>query len=172
MLEYSLSLFDFNLAYLKLQAQDIPGDTFPLAAFPGGKSAQWLLGHLALSNDFALQLLNQPTLCPDEWRTRFGPGSDPDRLTKGSEKHGPETVRPGLAELLAMIEKGAGVIKQAARVVPPERLAERHHVPMKQLLRWVPTVGELLAHLMSTHFATHLGQLSVWRRQHGLPEVF
>jgi hypothetical protein len=35
----------------------------------------------------------------------------------------------------------------------------------------VQTQGDILSHLMTTHFATHVGQLSVWRRAHGKPPL-
>jgi hypothetical protein len=35
-----------------------------------------------------------------------------------------------------------------------------------------PTVGALLAGLMTSHEASHNGQLSAWRRAMGLPSVF
>jgi len=35
----------------------------------------------------------------------------------------------------------------------------------------LPTRGDLLAHILTTHEATHLGQLSAWRRQLGFPPV-
>jgi hypothetical protein len=162
MLEYPLSLFDFNLAYLRLQVEDIPDDNFSLAAFPGGKTPRWLLGHLAVCNDYGLQLLGHDKTCSEEWHRSFGPGSDPTR----------SEVQPNKAELLAAMERGASAFKEAARSATPEQLAAKHRVPMKQLVRHTPTVGELVAHLLSTHVATHLGQLSVWRRQQGLAEVF
>lgn len=162
MLEYPLSLFDFNLAYLRLQTEDIPDDKFSLAAFPGGKTPRWLLGHLAICNDYGLQLLGRENTCSEVWHRAFGPGSDPAR----------SPIEPGKGELMTAMDRGAVAFKDAARAATSGQLAAKHQVPMKQLLRHTPTVGELVAHLLSTHFATHLGQLSVWRRQQGLAEVF
>lgn len=162
MLEYPLSLFEFNLGYLRMLVEDIPTDRCHQAAFPGGKTPQWLLGHIAIANDYGLQLLGREKTCSDAWHASFGPGSDPARLG----------ATPGKDELLEAIERGATAFREAARSATPEQLSAKHRVPIKQLLRWTPTVGELVAHLLSTHVATHLGQLSVWRRQMGLPEVF
>ncbi len=161
MLEIPLALFEFNLEYLRLQVQDIPSESFSQAAFPGGKPPVWILGHLAIANDYTLQLLGEPAACPAEWHARFGPGSSAE-VTDGSSAE----------ELLAGIWRGAELVKLAVPRATPERLAEKHTVPMKQLMRFTPTVGDLVGHLLSTHFATHLGQLSVWRRQMGLPSVF
>ena len=51
-------------------------------------------------------------------------------------------------------------------------MAAPNRLPIRFLLRHLPTVGDLLAHLLTTHSAYHLGQLSTWRRAAGLPEVF
>jgi hypothetical protein len=161
MLEIPLKLFTFNLEYLRLQVQDIPSEAFSQAAFPGGKPPLWILGHLAIANDYSLQLLGEPAACPPEWHATFGPGS-------AAEVAG----GPAAEDLLAELLRGAELVKQAVPRATPERLAQKHTVPMKQLLRFTPTVGDLVGHLLSTHFATHLGQLSVWRRQRGLPAVF
>jgi hypothetical protein len=34
-----------------------------------------------------------------------------------------------------------------------------------------PRMADFVAHLMTTHAASHLGQLSAWRRLRGLPAV-
>ncbi len=161
MLDIPLTLFKFNLEYLRLLTEDIPKEQFSQAAFSGGKPARWILGHLAIANDYTLQLLGQPSCCPKEWHAQFGPGSDAN--TPG----GPTTD-----ELLAGIARGADLVIAAVPHATPAQLAPRHTVAMKQLLRFTPTVGDLVGHLLSTHFATHLGQLSVWRRQMGWPSVF
>jgi uncharacterized damage-inducible protein DinB len=39
------------------------------------------------------------------------------------------------------------------------------------LQKELPTLGDILGHLMTTHPSLHLGQLSTWRRVIGLPPV-
>src|SRR3989442_406242 len=46
---------------------------------PGAKTAGWLIGHLAVSGDFARRLYGRPPLCPAHWRAAFNPGSQPSR---------------------------------------------------------------------------------------------
>src|SRR5438094_8294261 len=48
-----------------------------LEPMPGTKTAGWLVGHLAVSGDFARRLCGRPTLCPGAWRRLFNPGSHP-----------------------------------------------------------------------------------------------
>lgn len=161
MFEIPLTLYRFNLAYLHQLTEDIPNETFSQAAFSGGKPARWIFGHLAISHDFIFGLLGEPTTCPQEWMTQFGPGSDP-HITGG----------PTATELLAAIHSSAKLVEQAVPRATPEQLAARHSVPIKILLRHTPTVGDLVGHLLTTHMASHLGQLSVWRRQMGYPVLF
>jgi hypothetical protein len=33
--------------------------------------------------------------------------------------------------------------------------------------RWVKTMGDIVTHLLTTHFAFHIGQISAWRRLEG-----
>src|SRR5256886_7192941 len=51
---------------------------------PGSKTAGWLIGHLAVSGDFARRLCGRASLCPIDWRTMFNPGSEP---SSRSEEH-------------------------------------------------------------------------------------
>jgi len=44
---------------------------------PGMKTAGWLVGHLAVSGDYARVLCGRPSLCPAEWRAMFNSGSEP-----------------------------------------------------------------------------------------------
>jgi hypothetical protein len=69
------------------------------------------------------------------------------------------------------IKNGHERVSHAAEKVTAARLAERHPVDLAFLRDSLPTVGDLLAHLMTTHPAAHLGQLSAWRRACGKSEV-
>ncbi len=46
-----------------------------LEPMPGAKTAGWLVGHLAVSGDFARRLCGRPPLCPAIWRTAFAPSN-------------------------------------------------------------------------------------------------
>src|SRR5687768_2861787 len=56
---------------------DLEDSHCALEPAPGVKTAGWLLGHLAVTGDFARRLCGRPPLCPREWRTAFNPGSQP-----------------------------------------------------------------------------------------------
>src|SRR5262245_58001324 len=44
---------------------------------PGMKTAGWLVGHLAVSGDYARGLCGRSPLCPTTWGPCFNPGSQP-----------------------------------------------------------------------------------------------
>ena len=110
--------------------------------------------------DFGLGTLGAAKVCPAEWMPRFGPGSKvlPDRA-----------AYPSLGELVSTFDRGHAALLTAVAATPAARWAEPHGWPFLQ--QELPTVADALAHLMTTHAAAHLGQLSAWRRGLGLPGV-
>ena len=70
-----------------------------------------------------------------------------------------------------MLEAGHQNLLEAVKNPDPAKMDEPHNV---DLFKDAPidTVGDLVAHLMTTHLATHLGQLSAWRRLQGKPALF
>src|SRR5262249_52036022 len=98
------------------------------------------------------------------WLTMFGPASDPDALPADA---------PGKGHLLSAFESGCEAVAQATKdPPPPEVLGRPHGIDVGDLKTTIPTVGDLVAHLMTTHQAFHLGQLSACRRMLGRPPLF
>jgi hypothetical protein len=162
MFHYEIKLYAFVLDYCHKLTDDIAEADMAHQPMAGVNSPVWILGHLAISTDYAAMLLGQSKDCPEEWHRRFGPGSTPPRS---------DEPRPTKAKLLYAIDRGHERVAHAAEKVTAARLAERHPVDLAFLRESLPTVGELLAHLMTTHPAAHLGQLSAWRRMRGMPGV-
>lgn len=162
MLDNELAIFAFNLQYCQNLAREIPDEKLSDPIAPGMNPPRWILGHLAIATDFAAGCLGLPKACPVEWHREFGPGSTPDES--------PPT-RLLKSDLLNAITAGHDRVAAAAPLADPAAMAKPHGAA---ILKDTPinTVGELLAHLMTSHFATHLGQLSVWRRAKGLPPLF
>lgn len=162
MFERERTLYSFVLHYAELLSADIDDARMADQPSPGVNHPAWVLGHLAICTDYAARLLGLPMACPKDWHRDFGPGSTP-RTDRSSY--------PPKADLLAALTKGHERVAGAVGGVTAERLAERHSVELAFLKEWLPTVGDLLTHLMTTHPATHLGQLSAWRRQMGMGGV-
>ncbi len=60
---------------------------------------------------------------------------------------------------------GAAPNADAAKLAIPHRMELFENTPLQ-------TRGDLVAHLLATHPAFHLGQLSTWRRQMGFAPLF
>lgn len=161
MFERETMLYAFNLQMAGRLAADVDDAVLYQALPGGGNPPVWILGHLAISTDYALQILGREKQCPAEWHREFGPGSDPAGVT----------VRPTKAELLNALEAGHARVTAAIGEADLSRLAKPHRV---EFIRDSPiqTNGDLLSHLLTTHAAMHLGQLSMWRRQMGHRPLF
>jgi hypothetical protein len=155
--ERELTLYKFNLNYLRLLAAELDDANLGKPAFPGGNPPVWILGHLAVATDYAGKLLGLRPQCPREWHTQFAPGTKPADVV---------TPYPTKGDLLGSIEAGHRRVSEAVPGASSEAMSQPHNV---ELLK--PTVlgtfGDVLAHLMTTHEAFHISQLSACRRSCG-----
>ncbi|HTI51061.1 MAG TPA: DinB family protein [Planctomycetaceae bacterium] len=160
MFERERRLYAFVLKYCRMLVEDVTDEQLTVQPVPGVNHPAWILGHLAIATDSAARLLGQRPACPPDWRAKFGPGSQvvADR-----------SAYPPKSELLAAIEAGHARVAELVANAPADVLDRPHAAPF--LKEELPTVGDLVAHLMTTHPTTHLGQLSAWRRLMGLPGV-
>jgi hypothetical protein len=154
-----LKLYDMMLSYCHKLVQDLDDATLRAAVGPGLNHPLWILGHLSTCTDIALQLLGRPTRCPTTWHQWFGPGSDPGQVTAPPDKQ----------MLLNALTEGHAQVAAALKGMDEERLQEPHSIAF--LATALPTKAELIAHILTTHEAMHLGQLSAWRRSRGLRHV-
>lgn len=157
MLEQQCRLYAFNLWALENMTADISEDEMRQQPVPGTNPPIWILGHLAAATDYASKALGLPSACPKSWHMDFGPGSTPLQM------HEPA---PTKEELMAAIRAGHQRVTEAAQQATPQQLAGPHPV---KILAGTPieTIGDFLSHLMNTHEALHIGQLSMWRRMTG-----
>lgn len=150
--EYGLSL-----------VQEIDDARFADQPCPGINPPAWLLGHLVLAGELGVSLLGGTSDLSETWRNDFGPGSLP-RTDRASY--------PSKTELLASYEAAHDRLEQAAQAADPDRLERRHPLKMAPIQKHLPTIGDLVAHLLTSHEASHLGHLSNWRRQMGMTYLF
>jgi hypothetical protein len=155
-----LVLFGNNGKWLPAMLEGISTADAQVQPFPGMNTPYWIAGHLAISMDYARQLLGAPMKCPPAWHTDFGPGSTPGVMT------GPTVP---LEELVAAVGQGHADVMGLLPTVTEVWAAQPN--PVDFLVANYPSMGDLMAHLLTTHEATHLGQLSAWRRVRGLPSV-
>lgn len=157
MFERELTLYKFNLNYLRLLAADIDESQLGVAPFPGANPPIWILGHLAVATDSAGRLLGLDPACPSHWQKQFAPGSKPSEL---------QAPLPTKSELLAAIENGHRRVTEAAPTASSEAMNAPHNAEILKRTN-LKTNGDVLAHLMCTHISFHLAQLSACRRHAG-----
>jgi hypothetical protein len=161
MIAHVLHTQGMNLWYANALVKDLTEEQM-VAQPVAGKTMNhpaWVLGHLPTACDFALSLMGQKGVAPAGWDTLFGMSSKPQNDRK---------LYPSKAELLSALEAGYKAAGEAFKQFP----AAKHADPMPDNLKQIwPTVGDALVFLLTAHDATHLGQLSAWRRAMGLPSV-
>lgn len=162
MFETETRLYAFSLAYAQKQVAEIDEAKFNHQPFPGANTPLWILGHLAVCTDYGASVFGQHFNCPKDWHRNFGMKSSPSSVSP------PHPTKDALLQALAA---GHERLTQLALNADPAILAAPHAV---DVLKNTPikTVGDTLAHLMTTHEMMHLGQLSAWRRAMGHAPLF
>ena len=161
MMRRECTLYGFTMHYLRLLVEGIDDAQMAVQPAPQINHPAWLLGHLAIAADYVPLVLGEKMSLPEAWHKQlFGPGSLP---TTERDRY------PSKAELVASLERLYERNLQLVAAAPEATLAAPHKIEF--FLPLLPTVGDMVAHLMSTHVAFHLGQLSTWRRLMGLPGV-
>ncbi len=162
MFETELKLYELMRQWCHRMAADIDPAQLAHQPAPGIKPPIWVLGHLAVSTDYAARILGLARDCPRPWHVHFG---------RGSQTVPPDDVRPAKDELLAALDGGHRRVAAAIATADAGALGQPHQV---ELFQGTPlaTLGDLVGHLLTTHEAFHLGQLSTWRRQMGYLPMF
>lgn len=145
------------LSQLDRVAADLDETHVALQPMAGVKTAGWLLGHLAVTGDFALRLCGHKPVCPPEWRALFNPGTQPSEDA---------AVYPSVA---ALRDSAHAVYAKLCAAVPdadPDLLAvENPYVPARGSF---PRARDFVGYMISGHLGYHLGQLVAWRAAAGL----
>ncbi len=157
MFEQELTLFKFNLHYLRMLTADLNESDLGVAPFEGANPPVWILGHLAVSTDYAARLLGLDGTCLRPWQKQFSPGTKPADL---------KPPLPTKSELLAAIEDVHRRVSEAAGGASAEAMNKPHNLELLKSTV-LTTNGDVVAHLMTTHIAFHLAQLSACRRKAG-----
>lgn len=161
MFEHERVLNEFTLAYFASVVQDIDESEMDRIPAPGMNSPRWILGHLAVNADYGLRMFGQRFYCPIPWHRSFA---------RGSQAAVQLEPMPSKEELIAKINEGFAELRQLSSAADPTAMAQPHSVPFLADTA-LKTVGEVLAHLLTTHLAVHVGQLSYWRRAAGRERV-
>jgi len=160
MLASLLHTYALNLGYARKLVADLRPDQMALQPAAGMNHPAWVLGHLALTADMLGGMLGCEPLCPPEWQTLFGMDSTPSD---------DPAAYPSRDELLTTLEKAHTAIAAAVERLPEDRWGEP--TPLEAVRGFLPTFGDAIVFVTTSHEMMHLGQLSAWRRVAGLPRV-
>jgi hypothetical protein len=153
-LENECVLNQFMVDYLQMLVSDIDESEMDNQPCEGFNPPRWTLGHLAVYTDYALRAAGARFQCPKDWHRSFA---------RGSVAGNAPSEKPSKEELVAKIVSGFEAVRERCQSIEPAKLDVPHTVPFLATSP-LKTAGHVLAHLMTTHFASHLGQLSAWRR--------
>jgi len=162
MFERESRLYRLMYGYLQDLVKDVDDEQLAIPIQEDGNCPAWILAHLALGNDYALRYLGERRVASAEWHKRFRPGAKP-----GED----DQPLPSKSELVEVLEAGHQSVLDAAKNADAAKMDEPHNFDLFKDAP-VQTVGDMVAHLMTTHLASHLGQISAWRRQQGKPALF
>ncbi len=158
MIELLRSRFAFQLRYIEALVADLSEAEMTAQPAPGMNHPAWLLGHLAWAADFVPALLGGASSLDEEWSARFGARSRPIANAE---------LYPDKATLLETLRTTHTAASQILPAITPQILALPFPEPGFRSV--MPTIGDGLFHILTTHEATHTGQLSAWRRALELP---
>ena len=149
-------LNQFMTSYVDTLAADVTDENLALRLVDSGHSPLWILGHLAICAELGIKMLGGD-IDHREWLPLFAPGTK-DEFTS-SEGHSRD-------ELIGCIQSSYVRLCAMANEADEALLNQPHGVDLlKHTL--LKTVGDVVAHLMTTHLAFHTAQLSAWRRASG-----
>jgi hypothetical protein len=156
MFDREIKFNQFLLGYFDKVVADIPADRIAERGSGGGHPPVWVLGHLAIVAEMGQTLLGG-RLDHREWVPLFGPRSS-DEV--------PNAERFSKVELVELVRTGYPKLRELMQATPSDVLNRPHGV---EVLHGTPieTVADAEVHLLTTHFAFHLAQLSGWRRAAG-----
>lgn len=158
MVELILSRFAFQLDYLRHLVSDIGPGRMADQPFPQMNHPAWILGHLVWAADLTPALLGLGSALDPSWGERFGNHTRPVADV---------SIYPSREELLLELEKGHVRASECVRHASSEVLGKP--MPDPKYRGIMPTVGDAIVHILTTHEATHAGQLSAWRCAAGIP---
>lgn len=155
-LELDLKLFHMMGGMLLSMIDEIPDDQMGQCDGDANPPS-WILGHLVIANEFGCLTLGQDAPLAEGYMPVFGPGSP----ARGDH--------PAKATLVRHYEESRDRFVKAVQSATPEQLAAPRESPI--LREKLPLAIDMIGHLLTTHQAMHIGQLSSWRRTRGMASI-
>lgn len=161
MFDSEIVINEFQLNLFTRIVADLPESQLFQPAAGHGHPPVWVLGHLAVCAELGQKLLGGKLSHP-RWMVLFGPGS--------SDRVADDGTLTRAAFVDANIE-GYAKFRDLAALADPQRMLEPHGVELLNGTA-IQTVGHLITHLLTSHLAFHMSQLSSSRRAGGHKALF
>lgn len=155
-----LNSFKMNIDYARRLLVDIPEEQMTAQPTDGMNHPAWILGHLTGSFQLIGGEMGVKPWLSQQWLASFQTGSTPAAS---------DSSYPGKDDLVQAFEDAQARLTAALANMESEDLDEP--LPDARYRHVFPTLGSAVLHILTTHTAVHLGQLSAWRRAMGLPAV-
>ncbi|MCB1024953.1 MAG: DinB family protein [Acidobacteria bacterium] len=139
--------------------EDLREDQMCLRTAAGENHPTWILGHLLLGDTYLLSMLKVKELS-DEFSvllSKYGPDSRPTSVLENHDSK--QVLVEKLTETGILRIDAIRALDDLDEPTPDETLAQTQ-----------PTIGHHL-HILVFHEGHHCGQLSSWRKAHGLSSV-
>lgn len=164
MISEILNSYELSLQFLRHLVEDLDDGQMVRQPENVPNHPAWIIGHLVHSCEQIGGEIGIPPWLPADWGDRFGTDSTPVADL---------TAYPAKEALLRALDDGHQRIAEALKGIGEAGLAEP--LPDVRFRHRLPTIGHAVLHILASHTALHLGQLTVWRRTMGLkvvPEPF
>ena len=155
-LELEIKLYQLIRPMLLSMAEELSEEHL-VEAWGEGNPPSWIIGHLSIANEFGVASLGGEPELLDQWMPVFGPGSPP------TGDH------PKKSELIDMFQRSSERFLEAVKNSSDEQFSKDRESPI--LAKELPKVIDMVGHLLTTHLALHVGQLSGWRRAKGMASI-
>lgn len=161
MFQHAVTINEFQIDLFSRIIVDLPAERLFIPGPGHGHPPVWILGHLAITGELGLRLLGG-TISHVRWLKLFGPGSSDTLIDDGSLPK---------SQLVDAVISSYRQLRELAAQADPQRMEEPHGA---EILKGTPiqTKGQLIAHLLTSHFGAHLSQLSSCRRAEGHAALF
>ncbi len=155
--ESARAVLEFARQITLKMVDDIPGEKICSRPLDKSNHALWVLGHLAVTDDwFACTIGNSESVLDESWGPLFGMKSEPSDDA---------STYPSLEAVKAGLERSRASLLSAFESMDEQQLQS----PLPEDLKgFAPNVGGA-AFSLAWHEGFHAGQLSAVRRSLGLP---
>lgn len=160
LLASGLQAMRFGRGFLKMMLEQTSDELFYKPAFEGANHAAWVVGHLALTDNYFLtDVAGQESKIPEGWDALFGVNT---KAVPDPKKY------PSRTELMKVLDERRAALESWLSTLSDAELLK----PIEGDFAMFAANRAQLGSSCSFHDAFHAAQISATRRVSGLPPLF